>query len=72
LVVVLVCAALTLVMNRRLGQATSTTATIRAEPALSVPTQTVVSADPHNGGRGADRRRAVRQVGVAARSDGPV
>ncbi|QJW35674.1 HlyD family efflux transporter periplasmic adaptor subunit [Cellulosimicrobium protaetiae] len=31
LVVVLVCAALTLVMNRRLGQATSTTATIRAE-----------------------------------------
>ncbi|WP_234018340.1 dTMP kinase [Streptomyces sp. FXJ7.023] len=31
----------------------------------------VVSADPHNGGRGADLRRAVRQAGVAARSDGP-
>jgi len=31
LAVVLVCAALTLVMNRRLGQATSETATIRAE-----------------------------------------
>jgi len=31
LVVVLVCAALTLVMNRRLSQATSSTATIRAE-----------------------------------------